>query len=147
MLLRNQQFWLVAIGALVPILAYFANAKIVARVWAGTPEPIRAFVHVAFAAGAAAVYEAMQAGTFGWNEPTAQAILTAVAAALAAHKLLWQPSGTNVAVAALRLPSGGLRLRSPISRPVAMQPTDPPPPPPPTPGGENIAQPPSGGLV
>ena len=85
--LPTDQLWTLAIGALVPLVTYALNHF---APW--TSEPIKALVLVVAAAVAGGVYQALQAGQVGFNGTTAQFVLTAVIAALSAHRLLWVPS-------------------------------------------------------
>lgn len=93
LVLPTEQVWTLIAGGIVPLVSYVLN-------YAGpqTSEKVKAFVHVLAAAVAGGLMQAITAGDVGLNTITLQFILTAVIAALTAHKLLWQPSGVSTAL-------------------------------------------------
>lgn len=95
--LPTDQVWTLIAGGLAPLAAYLLNHYL-----PHTSEKIKAFVHVIVAAVAGGVMEAITAGagTVGFNTITLQFVLSAVVAALSAHKLLWQPSTISTALGA-----------------------------------------------
>lgn len=99
LVLDQVQLYAVVIGVVSPIVAYIVNSAVVRRVWATVPEPVAAMVHVLVAAVGAAVYQAAEAGTLGLNDATLQVLLSAVAAAFFAHKLVYVPSGVQARLA------------------------------------------------
>jgi hypothetical protein len=94
-LVGNAQLWTLVIGSLVPLFTYVLN-----HVGPWLTEPIKATVLVVVAAAAAALYTAVSTNIFGFNTPTLQLVLSGVAAALAAHHLLWKPSGVSAILGA-----------------------------------------------
>lgn len=88
--LASTQVWVLAVGALVPIVTYVLN-----HVAPWTSEPVKAFVLVVAAAVAGGVTQAINAGNVGFNDSTFQLVLTSIIAALAAHGFLWKPSGVS----------------------------------------------------
>lgn len=96
LLLDNQQLWVVLIGSIVPIGGYLLN-----KVAPWVNETTKALVHVALAAGAGALYTALETSVFGWNEKTLSLVFSAVAAALFAHNLLWKPAKVNTRLGAI----------------------------------------------
>jgi hypothetical protein len=61
-------------------------------------ERVKGTVQVVVAAVAAALYQAVEAGNLGLNDVTLQLVVTAILGALAAHKLLWLPSGISTSL-------------------------------------------------
>lgn len=98
--LNQVQLYAIVIGALSPVVGYVLNAGFVKQVWARVPEPVAALVHVLVAAVGAAIYQAAETGSLGFNDATLQVLLTAVAAAFAAHGFVWKPSGVQASLAA-----------------------------------------------
>jgi hypothetical protein len=88
--LPTDQLWTLLAGGLVPLATYAVNH---AGPWC--TEQMKAIVHVVAAAIAGGVAQAIVAGGVGLNTITLQYVITAVVAALAAHKLLWLPSGIS----------------------------------------------------
>jgi hypothetical protein len=93
MLLPDNQLAVLVIGLLVPLAGYLLNY---AGPWAS--EKVKGLVQVAVAAVAAGLYQAVEAGNLGLNDVTLQLVVTAVLGALAAHKLLWLPSGISTSL-------------------------------------------------
>lgn len=85
--LQQKQLWVLLIGSLVPLVTYVLN-----HVGPWLSEPVKAFVLVLASAIAGGLYTALSTNVFGWNAETAQLVLTAVAAAFAAHHMIWKPS-------------------------------------------------------
>lgn len=88
--LGSKQTWALLIGTLVPLVTYVIN-----RVGPWASEPVKAFVAVLASAVSGGLYTALATTSFGWNSATLQMVLTAVAASLAAHHMLWKPSGVS----------------------------------------------------
>lgn len=93
--MKNAQIWVILIGAIVPLGGYVLN-----RVGPWVTETVKALVQVALAAVAGALYTALDTDVFGWNHETLQLVLSAVAATLIAHNVLWQPAKVNVKLGA-----------------------------------------------
>lgn len=89
LVLPVSQIWVVVVGLLTPLIGYVVNTSL----WKKAPEPVKAFVQVVVAAIAAAITTAISTSVFGWNSATLQLIVTGIISALAAHQLLWRPSG------------------------------------------------------
>lgn len=89
-LLPSIQVAVIAIGSLVPLVSYVLNHF---APWAD--EKIKGIVQVVVAAISAGLYQALDAGGLGFNNTTLQLVITAIFAALAAHHLLWKPSGIS----------------------------------------------------
>jgi hypothetical protein len=88
--LPTDQLWTLLAGALVPLATYALN-----HAGPQVTEPLKAIVHVLVAAIAGGITQAIVAGNVGFNNITLQYVITAVVAALAAHRLLWLPSGIS----------------------------------------------------
>lgn len=86
--LPADQMWVLLIGTLVPLLTYKIN-----HLGPHTSEQVKGVMHVVVAAVAAGLYEAINGGHVGFDQATLQYVLTAVIAALGAHRFLWSPSG------------------------------------------------------
>lgn len=82
------QFWTLVIGSLTPLVGYLINTY---APWIS--EPVKAFVQIAIAALAAALFQLLDAGELAFNAQTLQLCGSAVVSALVAHKFLWLPSG------------------------------------------------------
>lgn len=108
LVLPGKQIWLALIGGLVPLFTYVLN-----HVGPWVTEPIKAAVLVVITAIVGALYTAITTDQFGWNATTWQLMLTAVVAALTAHKLLWKPSGISLLL-------GGGRNKQPVAGPPAV---------------------------
>jgi hypothetical protein len=93
--LPTDQVWTLVAGALAPLASYVLN-----YVGPQTSERVKAFVQVVVAAVAGGLTQAIAAGsdTVGFNSVTLQFVLSAVIAALTAHKFLWQPSTISTAL-------------------------------------------------
>lgn len=90
LVLPTDQLWAFAAGSIVPLVTYAINK------WAPyTSEKIKGLVQVVVAAIAGGLVQAITAGGVGFNSTTLQFIITAVVAALGAHKALWLPSGIS----------------------------------------------------
>jgi hypothetical protein len=90
-LLHPTQFWVLVIGAIAPLGGYALN-----KLGPHVSEQVKAVVHVVLAAVAGALYQGLANGGVGFNSTTAQSIGSAILAALAAHHLLWKPSGIGM---------------------------------------------------
>jgi hypothetical protein len=88
--LPTDQVWTLLAGGLVPLASYVLNH---AGPWC--TEHVKAAVQVLVAAVAGGLTQAIVAGNVGFNGVTLQFVLTAVTAALFAHRLLWLPSGIS----------------------------------------------------
>lgn len=93
--LPTDQVWALLAGALVPAVGYLLNHY---APWCD--EKVKAAVQVVVAAIAGGIAQAIAAGDVGLNGATLQFVLTAVAAAFAAHHWFWQPSGISAALKA-----------------------------------------------
>jgi hypothetical protein len=82
------QLWVLVLGGLTPLATYVLNHF---APW--VTEPIKATVLAVVAAVVAALYTAIETSMFGFNNATAQLILSAIVAAFGAHLLIWSPSG------------------------------------------------------
>lgn len=90
LVLPTDQLWAFAAGSVIPLLTYAINK------WAPySSEKIKGLVQVLAAAIAGGLTQAITTGGVGFNSVTLQFILTAVVAALGAHKALWLPSGIS----------------------------------------------------
>lgn len=92
-LLPATQLAVLAVGLLVPLVGYALN-----YVGPWLDEKVKGIVQVVVAAIAAGLYQAIDVGNFGFNNTTLQLVVTAILAALAAHHLLWKPSGISTAL-------------------------------------------------
>lgn len=91
MLLHSSQFWILLIGALVPLPVYLLNKY---APWAS--EQFKSIVHVVLAAAAGVIYVAASNGpSVDFDAHTFEAMLTAVVGALGAHAWLWKPGGIS----------------------------------------------------
>lgn len=88
--LSSKQTWVAAIGVLVPLITYVVN-----NIGPWVSEPVKGFVTVLVSALAGGLYTALATSSFGWNAATVQMVLTSVVASLAAHHMLWKPSGIS----------------------------------------------------
>lgn len=88
--LPTDQVWALVAGALVPAVGYVLNHH---APW--IDEKIKAIIQVLVAAVAGGLAQAIAAGDVGFNDVTLQFVVTAVMAALAAHKFFWLPSGLS----------------------------------------------------
>jgi hypothetical protein len=95
LIFSSVQFWALAIGTVVPLITYVLNTH---APW--ITEPVKAVVQVVMAALAGAIYQLATAGSLSLDSQTLQVLLSSVVAALAAHKLLWQPSGISTTLGA-----------------------------------------------
>jgi len=89
-LLPNQQFWVLFIGAFVPLVGYFINKR---APW--DSETAKAIVQVVLTAIGGVVYTALAGDVSGVGD-FFQQVFTAVISGLFAHNILWKPSGLNV---------------------------------------------------
>jgi glucose uptake protein GlcU len=90
LVLPSQQVWVVLIGALVPLLGYAINK------WGPwKSEQVKGIVQVVLAALGGVAYSVVFGDVKGADSIVQQSI-TAVVAALFAHKTLWAPSGINL---------------------------------------------------
>lgn len=93
LLLPPEQAVAILLGVLSPIVTYVINY---AAPW--VDEKVKGIVHVLVAGVVAGVYQAIELGEVGFNQPTLQIVLSAIIAALAAHNLLYRPSGISAAL-------------------------------------------------
>lgn len=89
-LLPTTQLIVLAIGLLTPVVGYVVNYY---APWCD--EKVKGIIQVVVAAVAAGLYQSLEAGNFGANNETLQLVITAIIAALSAHKLFWKPSGIS----------------------------------------------------
>lgn len=90
LVLPNQQFWVVLIGALVPLVGYYIN-----KVLPWKTEQVKGIVQVVLAAIGGTAYTVIFGDVQGAGD-FVQQCLTAIAAGLFAHKTLWAPAGINL---------------------------------------------------
>jgi hypothetical protein len=102
LLVDNPQFWVLVIGAIVPLVTYVLN-----NVGPWVSETLKAGVLVVVSAAAGALYTAIGTDSFGWNEPTFQLVLSAVVGALMAHHWLWKPAKVNEKLGAVEATTPG----------------------------------------
>lgn len=93
LLFPQAQLFAFFFGMVSTAVSYILNRAVIKKLIAGVPEPILGLVHILVAAAGAAIYEASQTNSFGWNATTLQLILTAVVASFAAHGLIYKPTG------------------------------------------------------
>ena len=86
----TDQVWVLVLGIVIPALTYMLN-----HVAPWKDEKIKATVLVIASAVVAALYEGLFAGGIGFDNATLQLVLTAIIAALGAHKLFYVPSGIS----------------------------------------------------
>jgi hypothetical protein len=92
--LPNDQFWVLFIGAFVPLAGYYIN-----KVMPWKTETTKAIVQVVLTGIGGVVYTAIAGDVDGVGDFIQQAY-TAVVSGLFAHKILWQPAGINVLLGA-----------------------------------------------
>lgn len=90
LILPNQQFWVLFIGAFVPLATYTIN-----KLAPWQSEQVKAIVQVVLTAAAGVGYTALAGHVKGF-EDFAQQAFTASLSGLFAHNLLWKPSGLNI---------------------------------------------------
>jgi hypothetical protein len=97
--LPEDQFWVIVIGSLVPLVSYLQN-----KIWPKAPEPVKAFVQ-AFMAGLVGGLFAVIANDVKGFDNIAQQCFSAIVAAFFAHGILWKPANVNVRIGARPSPS------------------------------------------
>jgi hypothetical protein len=90
LVLPNQQFWVILIGALVPLAGYTIN-----KLMPWKSEQVKGIVQVVLAAIGGTVYTVIFGDVKGVADFLQQCV-TAIAAGLFAHKTLWAPAGINL---------------------------------------------------
>jgi hypothetical protein len=90
LVLPNQQFWVLLVGAAVPVLTYWFN-----KVMPWQTEQTKAIVHVIVLAVAGVAYTAIFGDVHGTGD-FLQQVITAVISGLFAHNILWKPTGLNL---------------------------------------------------
>lgn len=101
LIFTGKQLWVMLLGSLVPLATYVLNHY---APW--VREPAKAIVLIVVAAVVGGIYTAIATNNFGFNTATLEQILSAVVAALVAHKILWLPSGISI------LLGGGSNIQS-----------------------------------
>ena len=109
--LPEDQFWVLVVGAIVPVAGYFQN-----KVWPNAPEPAKAIFQAVLAGVAGALF------TVFINDVTAagdvaQHVWSSIISALFAHNILWKPANVNIRIGA---------RPSPTQTPVVTRPQDAP---------------------
>ena len=89
-LLPTTQIAVLSIGLLTPIVGYIIN-----HFGPWVDEKVKGIIQLVVAAAAAGLYQAVEVDTFGWNNTTLQLVVTAILAALTAHKFFYVPSGIS----------------------------------------------------
>jgi hypothetical protein len=89
-ILPTQQFWVVLIGAFVPLAGYVINKF--AR-W--NSETVKGIVQVVLTAIGGVAYTALAGDVHGVGD-FLQQVYTATISGLFAHKILWKPAGLNL---------------------------------------------------
>jgi peptidoglycan/LPS O-acetylase OafA/YrhL len=87
------RLWSLLAGVLVPLGGYLLN-----YLGPQTSEKIKGLLQVVLAAVAGAIVERVDLGSVGFDLVTLEYVITAVVAALGAHKLFWQPSTVSTAM-------------------------------------------------
>jgi hypothetical protein len=90
LVLPNQQFWVLFIGALVPLAGYLINK---AAPWES--ETFKGVVQVVLTAIGGVAYTAIAGDVKGAGDFIQQAF-TAIMSGLFAHNILWKPTGLNI---------------------------------------------------
>jgi uncharacterized membrane protein len=90
LVLPNQQFWVLLIGALVPLAGYAINK---AMPW--NSEQVKGIVQVVLAAIGGTAYTVIFGDVHGIGDFVQQCV-TAIIAGLFTHKTLWAPAGINL---------------------------------------------------
>jgi hypothetical protein len=90
LILPNQQFWVLVIGAFVPLATYAINKF---APW--NSEQVKAIVQVVLTGVAGVGYAAVAGNVTGFDDFCQQAF-AAILSGLFAHNILWKPSGLNL---------------------------------------------------
>lgn len=104
LLFDNDQVWVLLIGSIVPLGGYLIN-----KVAPWHTETFKAIVQVVLTSVAATAYTALATDIGGFDEFLQQA-LSATAAGLFAHNILWKPSNINIKFGAVPTPTQGASL-------------------------------------
>jgi hypothetical protein len=90
LVLPNQQFWVLVVGAFVPLAGYWIN-----KVMPWQTEQVKGIVQVVLTAIGGVGYTAIFGDVEGVGD-FLQQCYTAIIAGLFAHKTLWAPAGINL---------------------------------------------------
>jgi hypothetical protein len=90
LVLPNQQFWVLVVGAFVPLAGYWIN-----KVSPWKSEQVKGIVQVVLMAVAGVLYTLIFGDDIEGVGDFLQQCFTAITAGLFAHKTLWAPSGMN----------------------------------------------------
>jgi hypothetical protein len=94
LILPNQQFWVLFIGAFVPLAGYLIN-----KIAPWNSETFKGIVQVVLTGIGGVAYTALAGDVHGVGD-FFQQVYTAVISGLFAHNILWKPSGINVVLGA-----------------------------------------------
>jgi hypothetical protein len=97
LVLPNQQFWVLLVGALVPLAGYVIN-----RFMPWRSEQVKGIVQVVLLAVGGVAYTVIFGDDIEGVGDFLQECFTAIVAGLFAHKTLWAPSGINFVFGASR---------------------------------------------
>jgi hypothetical protein len=106
LLFDNDQFWVLLIGAIVPLGGYFIN-----KIMPWKTETVKAITQVVLTSIAATGYSALATDIGGFT-PFVQQAFSATVAGLFAHNILWKPSNVNIKCGAVPTPVQGASMTS-----------------------------------
>jgi hypothetical protein len=97
--LPEDQFWVLVIGAISPVVGYLQN-----KLWPNAPEGFKAFIQALLAGVVGGAFSALANDVSGFDN-VAQHCFSAIVAALFAHNILWKPANVNVKIGARPSPT------------------------------------------
>jgi hypothetical protein len=97
--LPEDQFWVIAIGSIMPVVGYLQN-----RLWPGVSEPVKAFIQALGAGLVGGLFSVIANDVSGFDN-IAQQCFSAIIAAFFAHNILWKPANVNVRLGARPSPT------------------------------------------
>jgi hypothetical protein len=100
-LLPENQFWVLVVGAIMPVATYLLNRIPAYR---KAPESFKGMVHTIVAAVAGGLFSVIANDVHGADN-IAQQCFSAVVASLFAHNYLWKPANVNVKLGARPSPT------------------------------------------